>query len=268
MAIKRLNYFDHQFLVAGDFIAEQAYHREMRHRLNQRLYTEGIVDGLEVTKSADKAVTVSRGAAIDRLGQEMFWEPGPDQPGLDVSAHPGGTPIYIIIAYQEQASDPTTATGVSGNTRVTEQPVVRAVTALPTAEEAEEAPVVPLAHFTLAANGDVPGGLLDGDVRQMVRPRNEQGLASVNEVSHPGGNVDLEEGPGIRIEPNPDTHSITIAASGTQGLVSVNGVSSPGGNIDLVPALGQAIEIRPDNDEQARSLSERPTPPAKAMCMA
>ncbi len=248
--IKRLHYFNHQFLVEADFTAEQTYHVDMRRRLNQRLYTPGIVDGLEVTKSGDKQVTVvSPGAAIDRLGREMFLEPESDQ-RVDLSSFPGGTSVFIIIAYEERKSDPAT-TGVPGDPRVTEQPVFRAVMALPTEEED---PVVPLAHFTLEANGNVPGDpgdLLDGDVREIVRPRNEQGLVSVNEVRHPRGNVNLVPGTGITIDPNQPNHSITIA---TQGLLLVR-------DYDLRQSALKTIrftEENPSGTQQTVRLDFRP----------
>ena len=74
MAIKRLHYFDHQFLVQADFTDEQTYHLDMRRRLNRLLHTFGIAEGLEVVKSANKTVTVRPGVALDRLGQEMIVE--------------------------------------------------------------------------------------------------------------------------------------------------------------------------------------------------
>src|SRR5712692_9993411 len=227
MAIKRLHYFDHQFLVEADFTDEQKYHLDMRRRLNRLLHTFGIAEGLGVAKSANKTVTVRPGIAIDSSGREMIVEA--DQP-VDLSnaaQFPAGATVFITIAYQEQQSDPTTATGVSGNTRFTEQPVVQAVTAAPPTDGT----VIQLARFTLDASANVPGNindLFDGGVRQVIGPRGERGLASVDGVSNQGGNVDLVPGTGIAITPDPVGCRITIAASGTQGLVSVDGVSNPG----------------------------------------
>ena len=45
MAIKRLRYFDNQFLVEADFTDEQKYHLEMRRRLNRALHSFGIAAG-------------------------------------------------------------------------------------------------------------------------------------------------------------------------------------------------------------------------------
>ena len=103
MAIKRLHYFDHQFLVQKDFTDEQNYHLEMRRRLNRRLYTFGIAEGLEVVKRDNKSVTVRPGMAIDGLGQEMIVEA--DQV-VDLSQFSANTIVFITIAYQERESDP------------------------------------------------------------------------------------------------------------------------------------------------------------------
>jgi len=65
MAIQRLRYFDHQFLVVADFKEEQDYHKEMRRRLNRVLHTPGIAEGLEVVRTSNKSVTVKPGIAID-----------------------------------------------------------------------------------------------------------------------------------------------------------------------------------------------------------
>ena len=68
--IKRLHYFNHQFLVEADFTDEQTYHLEMRRRLNAALHGFGAGDGLAVTRSGDKEVTVTAGIAVDREGRE------------------------------------------------------------------------------------------------------------------------------------------------------------------------------------------------------
>lgn len=102
MAIKRLHYFDHQFLVEPDFTDEQKYHLEMRRRLNRLLHTFGIAEGLEVAKSASQAVTVRRGTAIDRGGQEMIVEADQE---VDLAAFSAGAVVFITIAYQEQETD-------------------------------------------------------------------------------------------------------------------------------------------------------------------
>lgn len=236
MAIKRLNYFDHQFLVEADFTKEQEYHLDMRRRLTKLLHTHGIAQGLEVAKSADKEVTVRSGIAIDRDGQEMIVETDHPSRVINLSnaaKFPPGANVFITIAYQEQETDPSTATGAAGNTRITELPMVQAVTAA-------DGTVVRLASFKLDGSANVPGNvndLFDGGVRQTVSPKGGFGL-SLDGVSNPGGNVDLFPGPGIAIVPDQPNRRITLA---NQGLVSVDGVSNPGAMLIWLRLRGRRL---------------------------
>ena len=252
MAIKRLHYFDHQFLVEADFTDEQKYHLEMRRRLNRVLHTFGIAEGLQVVKKTNKIVTVRPGVAIDNLGREMIIEADQDVP---LDAITTAVPAFITIAYAEQLTDPSTATGAPGDTRFTEAPILQAVTASPPTDGS----VIRLALINLTAGGNVPGNVddaFDGGVRQTAGPRGERGLASIDGVSNPGGDVDLVAGAGIAITPDQTNRRVTIAASGTQGLVSLDGVSNPGGNIDLVPVPGQSIVITPDDTNNQIMIGE------------
>ena len=249
MPIKRLNYFDHQFLVEADFTDQQQYHLDTHRRLARLLSTAGIGEGLEVVKSAAKAVTIRPGAAIDRDGRTMIVEANRviDLSGAQFT--PGAT-VFITLTYQEQQTDPSTATGAPGMTRVTEQPIAQAVIVAPPTDGT----VIRLAKFVIDSAGNVPGnvdGVLDGGVRVLIGPKGERGLASIEGVTSPGGNVDLVAGPGISITPNQTARNITIGAS---GLGSVDGVSSPGGNIDLVGA--QAVTITPDVPNKRITIGE------------
>jgi hypothetical protein len=117
--VKRLNYYDHQFLRAPDFTDEQTYHLGMRRRHNSGLHTWGIVQGLDVipTSGSNTKVTVVAGFAIDSTGREIVL---PADTDLDLAAATSGTMLYITIAYDEVPSDPTTEAGGPGNTRITE----------------------------------------------------------------------------------------------------------------------------------------------------
>jgi hypothetical protein len=256
MAIKRLRYFDNQFLVEADFTDEQKYHLDMRRRLNRALHTFGIAEGLEVVKKTNKIVTVRPGFAIDNLGREMVIEAAQD---IDLSGVVTPAPqIFITIAYAEQPTDLSTATGASGNTRFTEQPFLQAVV---TSETSENPPptdgsVVLLATF-LMLGGNVPGNIneaIDGGVRKPVGPAGDRGPASIDGVISPGGDIDLVPGAGIAITPDQANRRITIASSGAQALVSLDNVSNPGGNIDLVPS--GAITIAPDDPNNRITIGE------------
>jgi hypothetical protein len=69
--IKRLHYFNHQFLVESDFTDEQQYHLVMRRRHNAALHDYGVADGLAVSRSGDREITIQPGMAIDRGGREL-----------------------------------------------------------------------------------------------------------------------------------------------------------------------------------------------------
>jgi hypothetical protein len=250
MAIKRLHYFDHQFLVEADFTDEQKYHLDMRRRLNRVLHTFGIAEGLEVVKKTNKIVTVRPGVAIDHLGREMILEAERD---VDLSAITTAVPAFITIAYAEQLTDPSTATGAPGDTRFTEAPIFQAVTTPPPTDGT----VIRLALINLTAGGNVPGNpndAFDGGVRQAAGPRGERGLASIDGVSNPGGDVDLIAGAGIAIAPDQVNRRVIISSSITQGLTSLDTVSNPGGNIDLIP--GQAIVITPNDAANQITIGE------------
>ena len=120
--VKRLNYYDHQFLRAPDFTDEQSYHLSMRRLHNSSLHTWGIVQGLGVTATSGgtgTAVTVSAGFALDSTGREIVL---PADQNLELGGQAAGTTLYITITYNEQQSDPTTEAGGPGNTRITELP--------------------------------------------------------------------------------------------------------------------------------------------------
>ena len=115
MSIKRLHYFNGQFLKEQDFTDEQKYHLDMRRRLNQRLHAPGIVFGLEVIPGANK-VTVQPGMAIDAQGREIILESATD---LTITAA-----ADITIAYKEEQTDESSETGIVGNRRWTESGVL------------------------------------------------------------------------------------------------------------------------------------------------
>lgn len=125
--IKRLNYYDHEFLRATDLTAEQTYHMTMRRLHNQVLHIWGVAQGLTLAL-AGTAVTVAPGVAIDSQGREMVINTSTN---LDLTNMPVSTTQYVIIAYAEQTSDHTTEAGADGDTRWTEQPTISMATAVP-----------------------------------------------------------------------------------------------------------------------------------------
>jgi len=116
-SIKRLNYFDGQFLRAPDFTEEQTYHLEMGRRHNQKLHTWGIADGLKLQYTIGSSqIEIAEGMAIDSEGREIVLV---NKVNRDLSTFLGKT-VYITIAYNERKVDETKETGVEGFTRVQE----------------------------------------------------------------------------------------------------------------------------------------------------
>jgi hypothetical protein len=77
--IERLRYYDGEYLRGSDFSDEQAYHVEMRRRLNHRLHLHGIVYGLQLQPDSDSPpppavpfFSVMPGMALDQSGREIF----------------------------------------------------------------------------------------------------------------------------------------------------------------------------------------------------
>lgn len=77
--IERLRYYDGEYLRGSDFSDEQAYHVEMRRRLNHRLHLHGIVYGLQLQPDQDSPplpavpfFSIMPGMALDQSGREIF----------------------------------------------------------------------------------------------------------------------------------------------------------------------------------------------------
>src|SRR5271167_4174278 len=122
-ATNRPNYFDRQFLRAADFEDEQSYHIDRRRRHNRLLHTPGVAEGLNVTGTPGaNFVTVSAGTAYGALGEEIVLAAS-QQVSISSVA---GTTALIAIAYGEQPTDPSTDPGVTGMTRISENPVLSA----------------------------------------------------------------------------------------------------------------------------------------------
>src|SRR5437773_6705883 len=129
--IQRVHYFDHQFLHVDDFDTEQDYHVEMRRRHNRVLHTPGIAEGLRVTFASGSnvtAVTVRAGTAVDSQGREIVLV---DDRTVELASLADGAPAFIAISYRQTETRQTTETGVAGNTRLVEDPLVESLTSAP-----------------------------------------------------------------------------------------------------------------------------------------
>ena len=144
--IKRLHYFTGELLVEKDFTDEQGYHIAMRRRHNHLCHGFGVVDGLIVSKSADRQVQISAGSAIDGQGREVVL--------VDNQSYTlrGGDPtLYLTLQYAEvlDDADKSKQAGVNDIIRWTERPVLAESATVPP----EDGSVIVIARLTLKAGG-------------------------------------------------------------------------------------------------------------------
>ncbi len=101
--LTRPRYVDGQLLTAADFRDEQEYHLRKHRRHQATLHGPGIVSGLRVEPTADRAaVTIARGMALDEGGREVYV------PSDLCIAVPEGTtsPAFVVLLYAERLVDP------------------------------------------------------------------------------------------------------------------------------------------------------------------
>ncbi len=164
MALKRVHYFDHQFLKVHDFQAEQDYHVKMRRRHNRLLHGWGVVEGLEVRQRGQREITIEPGMAIDNQGQEIVLsEPVTCQlVSVDKNTH-----VFITLGYDDTTWDPVdrySSGGIEDYTRVTESHKIEE-----RKEPARDGSVITLARVHLNENGHILR--VETNVRTLVETR-------------------------------------------------------------------------------------------------
>lgn len=184
--IKRVNYFTHQFLVEKDFDDEQDYHNDMRRRHNRVNHSWGVAKGLDVTKTKDKEVAISKGTAIDKDGQEIvLLEPLP----VDLTAFGSNTDVYLSISYQEvfDEADHYTSGGIDNYTRTTERPKLESSSDAPDPLPGDGS-FITLARVHLDGSGNVGAGVdgvgIDGTMRKPAGSKIAPGAVSTNELAN------------------------------------------------------------------------------------
>lgn len=169
--IKRLNYFDGQFLVAADFQAEQNYHRQLRYHHNHTLHSPGIVDGLVVTKVSNnnQQITVSPGNAIDAQGRDMLLT---TSQALQLSSFGPNAVVFITLQFNDTDRDE--ADRRAGDfARIPERPIL-----LPTDKEPlKDNSVIILARVQLDSQGNV------GTIDESLRSRRSGAVIASDTVS-------------------------------------------------------------------------------------
>jgi hypothetical protein len=159
--VKRLHYFDGQFLQEPDFTDEQVYQLDREHRHNRLLHGAGIAGGLTVTSPAPNQVTVAPGTAIDSDGHQIVLaEARTIQLPVETFNGLGGIDLYL--SYRQELSNYQDADpGGAGYTRWWEHPDLTAIP--PGGSYSGDYPPVPLARLTLDGGGNVV--TIDNNVR-------------------------------------------------------------------------------------------------------
>jgi hypothetical protein len=236
--VKRLNYFDGQFLRPKDFIDEQSYHIGMRQMHNSLLHTWGVANGL--TPSANTGATqikVSPGFAIDRYGREIQL----DSDGLsdDLTAFAGKSP-YVTIAWNEVPTDKSTEAGATGDTRIELQPLIKVVETPKSGEQ------LVLGKVALDAQGRFQSVDTSSGVRTMAGARG--GDLSVISLTLTGLNIDAGQQPRLSVS--------------TPGQVDVGGSLQVKADLGIAGRVGigtttplTSLQISPKiTDDARRSL--------------
>lgn len=101
--IRRVRYYQGQYLGADDMAAEQAYHRDMRRRHNIGPHTWGVVVGLGMEIEDETRLWIGPGMAVDGFGREIVVL-APTELGADVFVAEkllgGMQPVWL--AYHEE----------------------------------------------------------------------------------------------------------------------------------------------------------------------
>jgi hypothetical protein len=109
----RVYFYERQYLNASDLVAEQAYHLEMRRRLNLALHLWGIVLGFDIAKGsvvpgAPEQFIVGPGMAIDGFGREIVLPVAYALSGEDLRRNRVQVPqdYWLSIAYRRELTTP------------------------------------------------------------------------------------------------------------------------------------------------------------------
>jgi hypothetical protein len=163
MALKRVNYFTHQFLREQDFKDEQAYHVDARKRHNKQLHGWGLVDGLDVEQREEHELLILPGTAIDVEGREIVLS---QTVSRNLKSFGNDSDAYITIQYHEEMEDEDhlSAGGVEGYTRIQEIPEIQEHRK----ETLPEGSIV-LARVRIGAHGHIEHVDMSAAVRKSAR---------------------------------------------------------------------------------------------------
>ena len=240
--IKRVNFFDGQFLKEGEFLDLDAYHRHMRRRWAYVMFdATGVVHAtpadLQVSVqgvATDKKVLVNAGMAIVkndtiREAKEVVVK---DNAVLDLLAlQPAlvaGDTAIVTLHYTETLTDPATDGDVPGNTRIAEGAELRvhrnAVLAPSNPPLMDGDSYVELGAFFLNSTGAIV--LKPGEHRQPA-------LLNAGLIAKPAA------APTITLTPNVGTVGVTATIQVQSTGLDLTGVTA--GNFTITPSAGVSI---------------------------
>ena len=225
--IKRMNYFDQQFLVVGDFMAEQTYHREMRLLHNRSLHNYGVAKGLDVALSGPREVTISAGVAIDNQGREIALS---ENTPHALTNDPAGGPLLITISYDDVETDPYSSLP-GKNTRIRE---TFTITDIPEDSADPDTRAVTLARVRLDAQEHIE---IDASARRWAGPLSDETsevAITLGRLRLGGKSIPNSQWPSLRAS---GANQVTVGGGlfaqslGAAGDVTLNGSLRAGGDL-------------------------------------
>jgi hypothetical protein len=121
--IKRVHYFNGQFLEADDFTVEQNYHKNMLRAHNKVIHGWGIVEGFEVTSISGNTVEVTDGMAIDHQGRQIIQKTEDRYQTYTLDRNVQNDDL-ICLRYDEELTDNSVGGCIVENTRYLEKPKI------------------------------------------------------------------------------------------------------------------------------------------------
>lgn len=117
--LSRVRYYDGAFLKEDEFIDEQKYHIDRRHRHDRLLHVAGVCEGLEPQMVDDKTVCVGAGTAIDDQGRTILLAKA-----KDAKVEGAGT-FWIVLVFKEVESRSADPKSAGPYTRFTQDPELK-----------------------------------------------------------------------------------------------------------------------------------------------